>query len=428
MLLSLEKALAAALDSTRVADPVRLPLSKAHGRYLAESVRASRPLPACNNSAMDGYALRSADTKGATRDRPARFTVVESIFAGMLPKRTIEPGRAARIFTGAPIPEGADSVVRQEAARLDGTELEVFVEEEPGRNIRVRGEEVGEGQTVLNAGQQLEAYALAVLASLGHATAWVWPSPRIGILTTGDELISPGDPALPHQSYDSNGILLASLCAQAGATVVKVERAPDRDEALRPALERLMAEADLVVTTGGASVGERDRVKRTITTLGAQLVIDGVALKPGKPVGLARLNDQLVAVLPGNPGAAAVAFDQLVRPILLKRQGVLEKRRRLSVRLGSARRKQPGLTYFLSATVLHEEGGEPIARIRPQGGGQILQNVAAEGWVILPQGRADFAAGEQVAMEFFQGSTFVAFSSHRDPLPEGEGRSPDEAH
>jgi molybdopterin molybdotransferase len=369
---------------------------------------------------MDGYALRAAETRGANRDRPARFQVVDRIFAGTLPTRPISSGRAARIFTGAPIPEGADSVVRQEAARLEGTELHVFVEAEPGGNIRRRGEEVAEGQHVLATGQRLEAYALAVLASFGHASARVWPSPRVGVLTTGDELIAPGEAALPHQSFDSNGILLASLCAEAGATVVEVARAPDRDEALRVALERLVAHAEVVVTTGGASVGERDRVKRTLADLGAQLVIDGVALKPGKPAGLAVLKDRLVAVLPGNPGAAAVAFDQLVRPVLLKRQGVIEQRRRHPVRLESARNKQAGLTYLLTASVLRQEDGRLLARIRPQGAGQILQNVRAEGWVILPQGRADFEAGDEVMMELFEGSTFTPAQSEQNSNRKGQ--------
>ena len=160
---------------------------------------------------------------------------------------------------------------------------------------------------------------------------------------------------------------------------------------------------DLLVTSGGASVGDRDRVKAVLRARGAALEVDGVALKPGKPVGLARWGALPVLILPGNPGAATVAFDQLGRPLLLALQGVREERRRVQVRLEEPRHKQGGLTYLLSAR--SEEGR---ARIRPQGAGQLLQNVGAEGWVVLPPGRADFAAGEEVTLELFAGARTLA--------------------
>ncbi|HET9451908.1 MAG TPA: molybdopterin-binding protein, partial [Aggregicoccus sp.] len=178
-------------------------------------------------------------------------------------------------------------------------------------------------------------------------------------------------------------------------------------DAIGRALEAARAAGvELLVTSGGASVGERDRVKAALRARGAQLEVDGVALKPGKPVGLARWEGLPVLVLPGNPGAATVAFDQLGRPLLLALQGVREERRRLRVQLEEARHKQAGLTYLLSA---RSESGR--ARIRPQGAGQLLQNVGAEGWVVLPAGRADFAAGEEVALELFAGARTVALEA-----------------
>jgi molybdopterin molybdotransferase len=414
-----------AAGSIEVGIPIQAPLSAAHARFLAESVRAPRSLPNFDNSAMDGYALRSCDTIGANRDRPARMQVVETIYAGTLPQRSIGKAQAARIFTGAPVPTGADCVVRQEATRAEGEEVLVFLQAERDGNIRRRGEELAEGDMVFNAGQRLDPYALGVLASLGLESAVVWPRPTVAILTLGDELVSPGGRAQAHQVYDSNAALLAALSVEAGAEIVISEHAADKEGVVRSALERLAGSADLLITSGGASVGDKDLVKEALRSLGAAMVVDGVAIKPGKPAGVAVLGEHRVAILPGNPGAAAVAFDQLARPMLLKRQGVIETRQRIRVRLGSAQHKQGGLTYLLSAKLERDEEGKPTARIRPQGSGQLLQNVGADGWIILPPGRADFSAGEEAMMELFAGSAFSAAQSPVRPVGStiGEGMS-----
>jgi molybdopterin molybdotransferase len=215
--------------------------------------------------------------------------------------------------------------------------------------------------------------------------------------------------ALPHQVYESNLLLVAALAREAGAEVVDTFRSPDVDEALRASITRLASGADVLITTGGASVGDKDHVKRVLRELGARFLVDGVALKPGKPVAVARLGDTAVVVLPGNPGAATVAFDQLGRPLLLALQGVREERRRLRARLSEARHKQAGLTYLITTTLEYrEEGGLPWARLRPQGAGQILQNVGAEGFAVLPPGRADFAEGDEVEVELFDRPRYVA--------------------
>jgi len=193
---------------------------------------------------------------------------------------------------------------------------------------------------------------------------------------------------------------------EAGAQVTTLEHAADRESAVRRAIERLISSCDLLITSGGASVGDKDLIKQALRSLGAATIFDGVAIKPGKPAGVSVLGGHPVAILPGNPGAAAVAFDQLARPMLLKRQGVIEARQRLAVRLGSPQHKQGGLTYLLSAKLERDEAGKPTARIRPQGSGQLLQNVGADGWVLLPPGRADFAVGEEATMELFRGASF----------------------
>jgi molybdopterin molybdotransferase len=400
----------AALEAISPATAIPLPLLEAHGRFLAAGVAASRALPGCDNSAMDGWAVRAEETRGANRDRPARLRVVDTVYAGHLPRCALKPGEAARVFTGAPLPSGADAVVRQEAARAsaDGAHVDLFIQVSPGHDLRRAGEEVAAGTALFPAGQRVDATVLGVLASLGEATALVRPAPRVAVVATGDELVPPGQPARPHQVFESNRVLVAALAREAGAEVSFLARSRDDEAELGGHLERLAPQVDVLITTGGASVGDRDCVKRVLTRLGARFLVDGVALKPGKPVAVARLGSTAVVVLPGNPGAATVAFDQFARPLLFKHQGVVEQRRVTRARLSEGRHKQAGLTYLVTVASLdpHDEGGEPWARLRPQGAGQILQNVAARGWAILPAGRADFAEGESVDVQHFDQPVF----------------------
>jgi molybdopterin molybdotransferase len=396
-----------ALDALRPAPPERIPLLEALGRFLAGEVAASRSLPGCPISAMDGYAVRAEETSGSNRDRPTRLRVVDTIYAGHLPSRAVGPGEASRIFTGAPLPEGANAVVRQEATVPGEGFVDVCVTVPPGKDIRPMGEDVLAGTPLLRAGQRIDAPVLGVLASMGETHVLVRPPPRVAVLATGDELVSPGAPALPHQVYESNLVLIAAMAREVGAHVVALERARDDDAELGSALQRLAGGADVLITTGGASVGERDRVKRVLAGLGATFLVDGVAIKPGKPVAVARLGITAVAVLPGTPGAATVGFDQLARPLLLRHQGVTEERQRLRIRLDEARHKQAGLTYLLSASLEMREDGGVWARPRAQGGGHLLQNIGTEGYVVLPPGRADFASGDEVDFERFDRPRFL---------------------
>ncbi|HEX8441399.1 gephyrin-like molybdotransferase Glp [Archangium sp.] len=407
MLTPLATARKVALDALRPAPPEPVPLLEALGRFLARDVVASRSLPGCPVSAMDGYAVLAEETAGATRDRPTRLRVVDTVYAGHLPSRPLRLGEASRIFTGAPLPEGANAVVRQEATVPGQGFVDVCVSVPPHKDIRSVGEDLHIGTPLLRAGQRVDASVLGVLASLGDTHVFVRPPPRVAVLATGDELVSPGESALPHQVYESNLVLIAALAREAGAQVVALERARDEDAELRAVLKRLVDGAEVLITTGGASVGEKDRVKRVLAELGASFLVDGVALKPGKPVAVARLGTTAIVVLPGTPGAATVAFDQLARPLLLRYQGVSEERQRVRVRLEEGRDKQAGLTYLISATLETRGDGLPWARMRQQGGGHMLQNIGAEGHVVLPPGRADFAPGDEVDFERFDRPRFL---------------------
>ncbi len=384
----------------------RVPLEDARGRILAAPLRARRAVPGADCSAMDGYAVRAQATRGANRDHPARFTRALELFAGGAPPRALNEGEAARIFTGAMLPEGADCVIRQEATAEERGEVRVFVEAQAGANVRRRGEELAEGALALPAGCRLDAYALGALATQGLAEVEVLTRPAAAVLAVGDELLPPGAPAAAHQIYDSNGPLLAALAQEAGARVVCRARCGDDEAQLARALEQALADAEVLITAGGASVGERDRVKHALRALGARFLFDGVALKPGKPVALAELSGKRVVVLPGNPGAAAVGFDVIARAVLLSRQGLVEERRRVKALLAQPQVKQPALTYLLSAT-LEEREGQRWAQPRPRGGGQLVQNVGREGWAHLPAGVGQLAAGDEIELELFFGARLL---------------------
>jgi molybdopterin molybdotransferase len=463
-MIPLERAREIALSLVAPLGTEVLRLAQARGRFLARSLRAPRPLPPLDAAAMDGWALRAEETVGATRDRPARLKVRSVSAAGAAPGPSLGPGEAARIFTGAVVPEGANAVLRLEAGEEEAGELRAFATARVGEHVRRAGEELAEGAVALEAPWPLDAYALGVAASLGMAEVVVARAPMVAVITVGDELVPMGGPALSHQIHDSNGVLLAALAADVNARIVApangpgVERsvaaepralhaapilfgtapfsgaapphalargsigapegaptttthlhdpdgaaptshfhAPDDDAKLRAALEAALDAADVVITCGGASVGDRDRVKPVLRSMGGTLPVDGVLLKPGKPLGVAVVGGKPVVVLPGNPGAAAVGFDQVARPMLLRMQGATELRRRVTARLDGPRRKQAGLEYFLSAQ-LDPDG---TARIRPQGAGQLIHALGAHGWVILPRGRAEFSAGEEHPMELF---------------------------
>ncbi len=394
-----------ALAATRVGPMERAGLLEAQGRFLADGVLARRPSPPLDLSAMDGYAVVAADTAGAKPDAPRSLRLVGELFAGAaVPQRDLAPGEAMRIFTGAGIPFGADAVVRQESATDDGHRVAVLATVRAGENIRRRGEDWREGQLLLEAGRRLDAGALAVLASLGLLTVPTRPWPRLAILTLGDELVEPGEKAEAHQTYDSNRTLLAARAVDAGAEVVALERCRDEDRALEETLRRLVHDAELIVTCGGASVGKRDRVKTVLSGLGASEGFDGVAIRPGKPVGLWRFSGVPVVALPGNPLAAAVTFDQLVRPMILKRLGVAEQRAREPVALPFAVKKPANLLQLVPARLERRE----TATVRAARGSpaQVLPLAGATGWLLLPEGAAELAEGTKVEFEHFEGATF----------------------
>lgn len=292
-----------------------LPLHKSQGRILARPLHAHLDMPPADNSAMDGYAIRLADY------RPGNgLPVQQRCFAGEQPQ-PLQPGQCIRLFTGSVIPEGADTVVIQE----DCTETDnvLFINEAPplGENIRRRGEDVLKDSTMLKAGVRIGAAQIALLASQGYAQVPVFRQLKVGILTTGDELIEPGNPLQPAQIYNSNGPMLAALVQDLGADPMHVLHARDTLESLEQALATLVADCDLIISVGGVSVGEKDLVKPAIEKAGGTLDLWRVKMKPGKPVALAHAQEKPIVCLPGNPVSAYAVFVLLVSPLVRRMQG-----------------------------------------------------------------------------------------------------------
>lgn len=294
----------------------RVALADAADRILARDVESGIAVPGWDNSAMDGYAVNTADLAAPGE---SRLPVSQYVPAGTAP-RPLETGTAARIFTGAPIPRNADAVVMQENCREDGDQVIVQKPPEPGNNIRPAGEDIRQGDTILSAGARLRPQDIGLAASVGIAALEVRAPLRVAVVTTGDELVPPGGSLGPGQIYDSNGPLLQALLEHIGCQVIQPGRVADTREATVQALARAAADADLILTSGGVSVGEEDHVKAAIEEIGS-LDLWKIAVKPGKPLAFGRVDDTALVGLPGNPVSLLVTFLLFAAPVIRRKQG-----------------------------------------------------------------------------------------------------------
>ena len=357
------------------------PLADAAGRVLAESINARLDLPPADNSAMDGYAVRHADVSIGQA-----LPVGPAHFAGQVPP-PLPPHQAARIFTGGLIPEGADTVVIQEDCDAGAGTVAVRELTQPGANIRRRGEDVAAGTMLLAAGAVLGAGALGLLSAQGLATLPVRPRLKVAVLTTGDELVAPGRPLPPGAIYESNGTLLRAALAGLGCEVVAVSHAPDDLRATREALADLASRADLVVSAGGVSVGERDLIKPALRELGGDLDLWKVRMKPGKPVALGRVGSVPVLGLPGNPVSAYVVLAVLASPMIRYMQGRTETRPRVSRAVLRASRDYLGGREEFLRVRESAEGTVLAVHPHPRQGSGILHGLAwADGVARIPAG------------------------------------------
>jgi molybdopterin molybdotransferase len=396
--LTIEQAQRVVLDSVAPLPPQPIALLEALGCVLAEPVVAGVPLPPFDNSAMDGYAVIAADTQGARPEAPRALKVIEDVPAGSAPTRRVEASAAARIMTGAPIPEGADAVVIVEHTRPGppGT-VEVFVPAKPGDNVRPAGEDIQAGQVALAAGQVLGPGELGLAAALGQTHVVAIRRPRVAIVTTGSELVPPGQGLRPGTIYNSNQVTLASCVVRAGAEVTQCLHVDDDEGAVEEAL-RWCADADLILTTGGVSVGEYDFVKVALERLG-EIKFWRVLMKPGKPVAFGTVLGRPLFGLPGNPVSALVTFEVLVTPALCRMSGRQEcLPRTVQARaLADIRHKPPRREYVQAQTRLAGEGyvTQPS---RKRGSAMLTCTIGANSLIVIPEESEGVRAGEMVTV------------------------------
>ncbi|MGO9080178.1 MAG: gephyrin-like molybdotransferase Glp [Streptosporangiaceae bacterium] len=377
--------------------PRELSLAQAEGAVLAGDVTARHPLPPFDNSAMDGYAVRAADTAGATEQAPVVLPVTGEAPAGDTTLRTLAPGTAIAIMTGAMLPGGADAIVPVEATDGGMAKVAIRVPAEPGASVRRAGGDAQPGDLLLTAGTQVGPVQLGLLAAAGHGSVLARPRPRATVLATGDELAEPGQPLVPGQIWESNSWMLAAAARQAGCEARRLPRVPDDQAAVLAAVEQAAAESDLLVTSGGVSMGgEHDVVKAALSRLGT-VGFRKVALQPGMPQGFGLVGGGRVPIftLPGNPVSAYVSFWLFVAPAVRVLQDLSPKRASpLRAVLTAPLRSPPGKRSYLRA-VLDAEAGA-VAPVTGQASHQLAALARANALIIVPEQTTELSAGRTV--------------------------------
>ncbi|MGX7677828.1 molybdopterin molybdotransferase MoeA [Jatrophihabitans sp. DSM 45814] len=375
--------------------PRHLPLAEAAGRVLATPVIAARPLPPFDNSAMDGYAVRAAEIADATRTEPVILPVAEDIPAGRVDGPPLRAATAHRIMTGAPMPEGADAVVQVEATDGGASTVTIYEPRKSGTHVRRAGEDVAAGEEVLAAGITLGAAQLGLLAALGEAVVSVIPPLKVLVLSTGSELVEPGQPLQHGQIHESNGLMLATAVRAAGAEAEQFHFVADDVVAFHAALDSRLNDVDLVLTSGGVSAGAYEVVKDALMGQGVEFV--KVAMQPGMPQGAGLFKGVPIITLPGNPVSALVSFEVFLRPALRKAMGYADYARpivqaELSTELQSpAGKRQFRRGYF-------ERASNTVRPIGPPGSHFLRWLAASDCLIDLDEDTTELPAGSQVAV------------------------------
>ncbi len=391
-MLTYEEALAQILGQTAPLTPVQFPLADALGLILAEDLMTAHDLPPFDNSSMDGFAVCAADIAVSGTVLP----VLGDIAAGALSIPALMPQTALRIMTGAPVPDGADTVIPVEDTEMRGSGVAFLEEAELGQHIRRRGEEVRSGTIVVPQGSRLRPAGIGMAATVGRAGVLAYPKPHVAIVSTGDELVEPGTELQHGQIYNSNAYTLAAQVEEAGGLVTHRLHARDTPEALRTAFDQC-AGADVLITSGGVSVGDFDYVKAVFAERGT---VDfwKVAIRPGKPLAFGQWDSTLFFGLPGNPVSSMVTFELFVRPTLRKLAGhAMLTRPEVKARLAEEAGHTPGRRSYQRAIVTRENNGYSARTTGAQGSGMLRSMVLANALLILPSDIAVFPAGTEVS-------------------------------
>lgn len=411
-MIPVERALEMILEHIHVLDPEEKPILDCLGQVVAADMSAREDIPPMDNSAMDGFAVRASDTRGATPSSPVVLSVVGQVAAGYVPSRTVEPGTAVRIMTGATLPSGADTVVpfedTDETARASlGADLRyigILVETERGANVRKRGEDIARGQVVLMRGALLRPAEIGVLASIGAATVPVVRRPIVAILSTGDELVGVDEPLAPGKIRDANSYTSAALVAKYGGVPRLLGIGRDTVDSLNALLDRAF-DADLLITSGGVSLGDYDMVKDVLSQRG-EMHLWTIRMKPGKPsaFGIIRRGGDRPGLpllgLPGNPVSAMVTFEQFVRPAILKMRGMTTLAKpTVRARLDDEIRNRDGRRVFARVVVRRDGDGYRAKLTGPQGSGVLTSMARANGLAIVPETADRVRPGDTVEVQ-----------------------------
>ena len=396
---SVDEAREIILAAVRPLGSEKVALPESLGRVLAETASSPWDIPPLDNSAMDGFAVRAADVSGASGDNPVSLDVLEDLPAGHIAGQPVRPGTAIRIMTGAPIPDGADAVVRVEDTEEAGRKVQILVAAEAGLNIRPAGEDVSAGQKVIEEGTPLTPAAVGMLAGVGRASVRVTQRPRVAVLSTGDELVDVDGDRSGGKIIATNTYCLAAQVSEAGAVPMTLPIAPDRRDVIEQRFREAMG-CDVIISSGGVSVGDYDFIKEVLDRLGNEMKFWRVAIKPGHPLAFGILGGKPTFGLPGNPVSCMVSFEQFVRPALRKMMGYRDLFRPvIRARLGERLRHKPGRRNFFRARVTRTPGGFAVITAGSQSSGVLLSMVQANGLLIFPEDKAELPEGSEVDVQ-----------------------------
>ena len=373
----------------------RIPIEVANGRVLARDVIASGDVPPFTRAGMDGYAVRATDTRGATRDAPRTLRQIGTLFTGQVSTVTVGDGECLEISTGAPMPDGADAVVMVEETACDAGIVRVFAEAQPQHNVGRRGADIQAGQVTVAAGETINSSRLGALAAIGTSAVDVYERPRVAILSTGNEIIEPGRPLEPGQIYDINRFTLSAVVSDNGGIPVPYPPAPDSLDALISTLEQCLSH-DVVVFSGGSSVGERDLIRDAIASRG-RLLFHGIAVKPGKPTGLGVVEGKPVFAMPGYPASCLSNAHVLLAPMLRRLARLAPSiRKTVTVPIAKGVASALGRHQFYTVRI---ENGTAVPAFKASG--DITSMSRADGYIEIPADVSGVEAGTSVTVILF---------------------------
>ena len=399
LMITVEQALDEILLRTEPLGFEKVSILEALGRVIGEDILANRDIPPFDNAGMDGYALRWDDIQKASSDHPVRLEVVEDLPAGSMSVKAVGKGEAIRIMTGAPIPKGADTVVPVEETKEEGEFVSILKAVPQGSHIRRARADVRKGDRIIARGDLVRPAEVGMMASMGRSFVSVYQKPLVSILCTGEELVDVDEDRDGIKIVSSNSYTLAAQVKDCGAIPVQLGIAGDRKEEIEKKLRQGLR-ADVIISSAGISVGDYDFVKEALKDLGMEMVFWRVAMKPGKPVAFGRIQGKPVFGLPGNPVSSMVAFEQFVRPALLKMMGHRQLFRPvIEAVLREDIEKEPGRRHFIRSFVTFENGRYFVTTTGPQGSDILTSMVRANGLMIIPEDREIVRAGERVKVQ-----------------------------